>query len=70
MVVRPNNPLTHVRLAEALCHLAKSTPGIAAFLAAGAVTPNSVASMTYFGSSSSMNFKAEPALARLGAKCT
>jgi tetratricopeptide (TPR) repeat protein len=65
----PNNPLTHVRLAEALCHLGEIDAGIAAFRAAGELLhklgrTDDVLRVVDRG----MNFKQDPALARLGAE--
>ena len=65
----PNNPLTHVRLAEALCHLEEVDAGIAAFLAAAELLHklgrvDDVLRVVERG----MNFRQDPALARLGAE--
>jgi tetratricopeptide (TPR) repeat protein len=65
----PNNPLTHVRLAEALCHLGEIDRGIAAFLSAAELLHklgriDDVLRVVERG----MNFREEPALARLGAE--
>ncbi len=65
----PNNPLTHVRLAEALCHLEEIDTGIAAFLSAAELLHklgrvDDVLRVVERG----MNFRQEPALARLGAE--
>lgn len=65
----PNNPLTHVRLAEALCHLDEIDAGLAAFLAAAELLHklgrvDDVLRVVERG----MNFRQDPALARLGAE--
>lgn len=65
----PNNPLTHVRLAEALCHLEEIDSGIAAFSAAAELLHklgrvDDVLRVVERG----MNFRQDPALARLGAE--
>lgn len=65
----PNNPLTHVRLAEALCHLEEIDAGIAAFSAAAELLHKlgrveDVLRVVERG----MNFRQDPALARLGAE--
>lgn len=65
----PNNPLTHVRLAEALCHLEEVDAGIEAFRTAAELLHklgrvDDVLRVVDRG----MNFKQDPALARLGAE--
>lgn len=65
----PNNPLTHVRLAEALCHLEEIDAGIEAFRAAAELLHklgrvDDVLRVVDRG----MNFKQDPTLARLGAE--
>jgi tetratricopeptide (TPR) repeat protein len=65
----PNNPLTHVRLAEALCHLGEIDAGLSAFLSAAELLHklgrvDDVLRVVERG----MNFRQDPALARLGAE--
>lgn len=65
----PNNPLTHVRLAEALCHLEEIDAGITAFRSAAELLHklgrvDDVLRVVDRG----MNFKQDPTLARLGAE--
>lgn len=65
----PNNPLTHVRLAEALCHLEEVDAGIDAFRIAAELLHklgrvDDVLRVVDRG----MNFKQDPTLARLGAE--
>ncbi|HMA96743.1 MAG TPA: tetratricopeptide repeat protein [Polyangiaceae bacterium] len=65
----PNNPLTHVRLAEALCHLEEIDTGISAFRSAAELLHklgrvDDVLRVVDRG----MNFKQDPTLARLGAE--
>jgi tetratricopeptide (TPR) repeat protein len=65
----PNNPLTHVRLAEALCHLNEIDKGIEAFSAAAELLHklgrvDDVLRVVERG----MNFRQDPTLARLGAE--